>query len=74
RGKKDDMNKRKLVSFIKDKANVEDRSIDDVQVFDKFSFITVPFKDAEHIIECFRKDSNGRRPLVEMANKAKKDK
>lgn len=74
RGKKDDMNKRKLVSFIKDKANVEDRSIDDVQVFDKFSFITVPFKEAEHIIECFRKDSNGRRPVVEMANKAKKDK
>jgi ATP-dependent RNA helicase DeaD len=74
RGKKDDMNKRKLVSFIKDKANVEDRSIDDVQVFDKFSFITVPFKEAEHIIECFRKDNNGRRPVVEMANKAKKDK
>ncbi len=72
RGKKDDMNKRKLVSFIKDKANVEDRSIDDVQVFDKFSFITVPFKEAEHIIECFKKDNNGRRPLVEMANKAKK--
>jgi ATP-dependent RNA helicase DeaD len=74
RGKKDDMNKRKLVSFIKDKANVEDRSIDDVQVFDKFSFITVPFKEAEHIIECFKKDSNGRRPVVEMASKAKKDK
>ena len=74
RGKKDDMNKRKLVSFIKDKANVEDRSIDDVQVFDKFSFITVPFKEAEHIIECFRKDNSGRRPVVEMANKAKKDK
>lgn len=74
RGKKDDMNKRKLVSFIKDKANVEDRSIDDVQVFDKFSFITVPFKEAEHIIECFRKDNSGRRPVVEMANKAKKGK
>ncbi len=74
RGKKDDMNKRKLVSFIKDKANVEDRSIDDVQVFDKFSFITVPFKEAEHIIECFKKDNNGRRPVVEMANKAKKGK
>ena len=72
KGKKDDMNKRKLVTFIKDKAKVEDRSIDDVQVFDKFSFITVPFKEAEHIIECFRKDNNGRRPVVEMANKANK--
>ncbi len=68
------MNKRKLVSFIKNKANVEDRSIDDVQVFDKFSFITVPLREAEHIIECFKRDTNGRRPLVEMATKTKKDK
>ncbi|NIP38119.1 MAG: DEAD/DEAH box helicase [Candidatus Dadabacteria bacterium] len=74
RGKKDDMNKRKLVSFIKNKANVEDRSIDDVQVFDKFSFITVPLKEAEHIIECFKKENSGRRPLVEMATKSKKGK
>lgn len=72
RGKKDDMNKKKLVSFIKDKANVEDRIIDDVQVFDKFSFITVPLKEAEHIIECFKQDNKGRRPLVEIANKGKK--
>ncbi len=68
------MNKRKLVGFIKDKANVEDRVIDDVQVFDKFSFITVPLKEAEHIIECFKKDNGGKRPLVEMATKTKKAK
>ena len=72
KGKKDDMTKRKLVEFIKKKANTDDRKIDDVMVFDNFSFITVPFKEAELILKCFKKTKNGKRPVVEIAKKEKK--
>ncbi|MFC1726541.1 DEAD/DEAH box helicase [candidate division KSB1 bacterium] len=72
KGKKDDMTKRKLVEFIKKKTNTDDRKIDDVKVFDNFSFITVPFTDAEIILKCFKNPKKGKRPIVEMAKKEKK--
>jgi ATP-dependent RNA helicase DeaD len=71
KGKKDDMSKRKLVEFIKNKAGVQDRNIDDVQVFDNYSFITVPFREAEKILFHFKQKKNGRRSVVELAAKDK---
>jgi ATP-dependent RNA helicase DeaD len=71
KGKKDDMSKRKLVEFIKNKAGVQDRNIDDVQVFDNYSFITVPFKEAEKILFHFKQKKNGQRSVVELAAKDK---
>ncbi|TFH02169.1 MAG: ATP-dependent helicase, partial [Calditrichales bacterium] len=62
------MTRRKLVEFIKNKANVDDRKIDDVQVMDIYSFITVPFREAEQILEAFKKENTGKRKLVEVAN------
>ena len=70
-GRKDRLTPKKLVSLIKTKAKVEDRKIDDVQVFDKFSFITVSFRDAERILKIFRKENRGRRPMVVMANEGR---
>ncbi len=67
RGKKDGMTKRKLVQFIEKKAAVNQRKIDDVQVLDTYSFITVPFKEAEQILKHFKKENNGKRPVVEVA-------
>ncbi|MCK5288128.1 MAG: DEAD/DEAH box helicase, partial [Candidatus Omnitrophica bacterium] len=46
-GKMDGMSPRRLVDFIKNKVHVDDRKINDVQIFDKFSFINVPFEEAE---------------------------
>lgn len=71
RGKKDGMTRRRLVGFIKKKASIEDRKIDNVQVLDNYSFITVPFKEAERILHCFRKENNSKRPVVEIAKKVK---
>jgi len=67
RGKKDQMTKRKLVGFIKKKANIDDRKINNVQVFDNYSFITVPFKEAERILKSFKKENRGKRSVVEVA-------
>jgi len=66
-GKKDRMGKRKLVDLIKKKAGIDQQKIDNVQVFDSYSFITVPFREAERILQSFKKENRGKRPVVEIA-------
>ena len=73
RGKKDRLTKRTLVNLIKNKANIEERKIDDVQVFDTFSFITVPFKEAERILASFRTENGGKHPFVQVAKNGRKE-
>ncbi|MDV5122034.1 MAG: DEAD/DEAH box helicase [Candidatus Scalindua sp.] len=68
-GKSDAMTRKKLVSMIKHKTNIEESKIDDVKIFDKFSFITVPFEDAEIILHIFKKEGKGKRPIVVRAKK-----
>ena len=67
KGRKDNMGARDVVSLIKKKTDIPDSRIDDVQVFEMFSFITVGFEDAEHIIDVFKKAGRGHRPMVEKA-------
>ncbi len=61
-GKKDKMNPEKLVKLIASRAPVKSRQIRDVQVMDKFSFVTVPFNKAEKIVGLFQ--AKGQRPLI----------
>jgi ATP-dependent RNA helicase DeaD len=61
-GKKDQMTPKKLVGLVTGKSSIESKYIDDVQVMENFSFITVPFPAAEQIIQSFREE--GQRPLV----------
>ena len=68
-GKKDAMDAGKLKSLIRKKARIESNIIHDIEMLDKFSFITVPFEAAEHILKSFKK--TGRRALVTRANKKK---
>jgi len=46
---------RKLVDYVADRANVKPNSIQEVRVMDDFSFITVPFEEAEMILHMFEK-------------------
>lgn len=71
-GKKDGMNKKKLIDMICRKAGADQRYIHDVKVLDKFSFINVPFENAEGIISAFRKEGRGKKSLIEHANRKKK--
>ncbi|MDD5194640.1 MAG: DEAD/DEAH box helicase [Candidatus Omnitrophica bacterium] len=66
-GRLDAMTPQKLISFIKQKAKVEDRKIQDVRIFDSFSFITVPFEEAEIILRVFKREQGTKRPIVERA-------
>ncbi len=73
-GKRDNMSKRKLVQLINTKVGVDGRRIDDVQVLDGYSFITVPFKDAEAILRYFKTAKRRERVFVEVARKSRKGK
>ena len=66
-GKKDGMNPKKISSFIREQVRVPDNKIDDIGVYDEFSFVTVPFADAEEILAVFSKKKQGGKPLVTKA-------
>ena len=66
-GKKDEINAKKLVKLIMSRVSVEPKYIRDIQVMDKFSFITVPFEKAEKIVVSFKK--RGQKPLITHAKK-----
>jgi len=67
KGSLDGMTPAKLVSFIKEETGIDERIIRDVLILEKFSFLSVPFEEAEVILEAFRRLSGGRRPLVDRA-------
>jgi ATP-dependent RNA helicase DeaD len=66
-GKADKMTPRKLVGFIQQQTSVKENRIQDVQVYDSFSFITVSFKDAEIILRILGKENRGSKPIVKHA-------
>jgi len=68
-GKKDKMTPKKLVSLIMSRVSVQSKQIKDVQVMEKFSFITVPFDKAEKIVVSFRQ--KGQKPLISHAKSKK---
>ncbi len=71
KGRNDNMDARRLVDFIQSQTKVDQRRIDDVKVFDSFSFFAVPFEDAERVLQIFQKQSGGRKSLVTRAKDKK---
>jgi ATP-dependent RNA helicase DeaD len=67
RGKRDGMNPRNISEFIREKVQIPDNKIDDIGVYDDFSFVSVPFADAEKILNAFSKKSQDGKPLVTKA-------
>ena len=68
-GKKDKINAGKLVELILSRVSIKSKHISDIQVMDKFSFVTVPFEKAEKIVVSFKK--KGQRPLITHVKKTK---
>ena len=66
-GKKDSINARKLVDLVTGRVSIKPRQISDIQVMDKFSFLTVPFEKAEEIVASFKE--KGKKPLFAHAKK-----
>jgi len=66
-GAEDNIDPSKLVQIIEEDSGVKPNLIQDVSVFDRFSFITVPFEEAEVILESFIRRNNGSRVKIEKA-------
>ncbi|MBN2781123.1 MAG: DEAD/DEAH box helicase [Candidatus Marinimicrobia bacterium] len=68
-GKKDKMNPERLIKLIMDTAPLKAREISDIQIMDNFSFLTVPFMNAESIVNSFKTRDRGQKPLITHAKK-----
>jgi len=66
-GKADDMTPDKLCDFIKTEAGNEDMKIGDIEIFPHFSFVSVPFAQAEILLGMFKNRKKGRKPFVDIA-------
>jgi ATP-dependent RNA helicase DeaD len=68
-GKRDKIDAGKLIELIMSKVSIKSKHIRDIQVMDKFSFITVPFDKAEKIVVSFKE--KGQKTLITHAKKKK---
>ena len=58
-GKRDGYTARKLVDMLKFKCGLRDKYINDVQISDNFSFVSVPFRDAEEVVRKLNRLNRG---------------
>lgn len=72
-GKKDGLTSQKLMHFIQNKCGVKSKNIRDVQILEKFSFVTLPFHDAELVLSSFKGKQKGKGPFITKATKARKN-
>lgn len=66
-GKVDKMTPKTIVDLVVKESKVSSDKIKNVEVYESFSFMNVPFAEAEQILEVFQKSRKGRKPLVEKA-------
>ena len=66
-GTKDGYTPRKIVDLLKRKCDLRDKNIDDLCVRETFSFVSVPFADAENVIGKINRQSRGRK-IARMAD------
>ena len=66
-GKKDGINPRSLLDLLYEKAKTPARKVRDIKILESFSFITVPFDEAEIIMRNI--NTADKRPLITKAKK-----
>jgi len=58
-GRKDGLTRNKLIDILRNKCKTKTRQIKDIQVLDNFSFITLPFHEAEKVLSFFNTRRKG---------------
>jgi len=71
-GKKDGLSAKKLVESIKNICNIPGEKIRDIQILDKFSFVTLPFHEAEILLSHFKNRKKRSGLFVTKAKEKKK--
>jgi len=69
KGKKDGLTPKKLANIISDKCRIKGANIKDILILDKFSFITLPFHEAEIVLSYFKKTNKGSGLYITKAKK-----
>jgi ATP-dependent RNA helicase DeaD len=72
KGRKDGLTSKKLINFIQDKCGITRGKIKDIQLQNKFSFVTLPFHEAEILLSHFRKQKKGHEPFITKVKKSRK--
>lgn len=67
-GRNDGFDARKFIALLKRECGLRDKNIDDLRMFDTFSFVSVPFTDAEQVIQSLNRIRKGVRPLAKFAD------
>jgi ATP-dependent RNA helicase DeaD len=68
-GKQDGLTRDKLVDYIRDKCGcgLSSAKIKDIQILDKFSFVTLPFHEAEILLTHFKHQNKKKGPFIKKA-------
>ena len=66
-GRKDGYDVRKLVALIKRECDLPDKHINDIKLGESYSFVSIPFSDAEQAVHKLNALRRGSRPLAEIA-------
>jgi ATP-dependent RNA helicase DeaD len=72
KGKKDGLTRKKLVDFIQNKCSIKSERLRDIQILEKFSFVTMPFNEAEKLLSQFIKRKKGSGPFISRARPGRK--
>ena len=67
RGKEHGFDVHKLIELIQKHIDIESRKIRGIKIFDNFSFVTLPFEDAEVLLHTIKKNTKGKRPIIDKA-------
>ena len=71
-GKRDGLTRKKMIDFVRDKCGVKSGNVRDIQILDKFSFLTLSFHDAEILLSHFKKRKRGQGTLFSKVRKTRK--
>lgn len=71
-GKKDGYSPRSIVDMVQQESGLSGSKINDVKVLDEFSFVSIPYEEAERVTHALNKLSPGR-PVAEIAKDRSED-
>lgn len=67
KGRQDGFNVKKIIELIQAEVEIKAYDIKEIKIFDAFSFVSMPFSEAETLIYSLNAKSKNKKPLVEHA-------
>lgn len=68
-GSRSGLSRNRLIKVLKEKCRISEWQIGDVKILDNFSFISLPFNEAEKVLSFFNKHRKGSELVITKANR-----